>query len=62
MTEDEFMSPAQIRYELLTILLAIKPSNTKASTIIKIMNEYYDAIMAHKGDVVEFKLYNNDEG
>lgn len=50
------MSPIQIRYELLTLLIATKPSNTKAATIIKILNEYYDAIIQHEGEVVEFRL------
>lgn len=52
----EEMSPIQIRYELLTLLIATKPSNTKATTIIKILNEYYDAIIQHEGEVVEFRL------
>lgn len=52
----EEMSPIQIRYELLTLLIATKPSNTKAATIIKILNEYYDAIIQHEGEVVEFRL------
>lgn len=54
------MTPRQMRYELLTLLVATKPSNTKASTVVKIMNEYYDAIIEKDGQVVEFCLYEGE--
>lgn len=58
---DEYLTIRQMRYELLTLLIATKPSNTKSSTIVKIMNEYYNAIIAHEGDVVEFTLYDTNQ-
>lgn len=54
------MTPRQMRYELLTLLVATKPSNTKASTVVKIMNEYYDAIIEKDGQVIEFCLYEGE--
>lgn len=54
------MTPRQIRYELLTLLVATKPSNTKASTVVKIMNEYYDAIVEKDGQVVDFFLHEGE--
>lgn len=58
---DSFMTPKEIRYTLLTMLLNIKPSNTKASTIIGLMNEYYDAIIEKDGEVVPFKIVFSNE-
>lgn len=53
------LTPRQMRYELLTLILAIKPEQTSKKTIAE-MNEYYDSIIDRDGEVVEFTLYADE--
>ena len=55
---DDVDSPEQIRLTMWLTLINMKPSNTKSSTLIKLLDEYYDWVMNQNGEVVEFAIYD----
>ena len=61
MYEDE--TPSQIRLTMWLTLINTKPSNTKSTTLIKLLDEYYNWVMQEDGEVVEFTLFEgmNDD-